>query len=445
MALSGGGHRASLFGLGVLLYLADAEKNGSVNSISSVSGGSLTNAYIGQVLDYRGASAAEFREKAGRPLASMIANQGTFFAPVRTKIYVVVLVVSLLAILIAPWFLPIECCWSALVVMAGVPLWIWLIYGLRGRVCARAFRDMLFSQDGQPTLMSQLESAVDHVIYSTDLRTSEPVFFCRSFVYGYRFGPGTPSDLQVADAVQASACFPGGFPPVKMPAKRFGFQGPPKGSGLKAPASRLVLVDGGVYDNMGDEWARGYAARLRQWDALSPDREPDTLILVDSSVNPAWNPFPAVTIPVISEVASMLRDMDVLYTNTTTTRRQALIERFDRAQRSGSGLHGALVQISQSPFHVASRFQDADKEWPERAARARATIARLDPQTEAEWARIAHENATLPTTLNALGQETSARLLRHGYVLAMCDLHVILDYPLLDIPGPKAFDELVAP
>ena len=39
VALSGGGHRAALFGLGVLMYLADAGKNRQVGSIVSVSGG----------------------------------------------------------------------------------------------------------------------------------------------------------------------------------------------------------------------------------------------------------------------------------------------------------------------------------------------------------------------------------------------------------------------
>jgi hypothetical protein len=43
VALSGGGHRAALFALGVLWYPADAGKNRSVTSIASVSGGSLTN------------------------------------------------------------------------------------------------------------------------------------------------------------------------------------------------------------------------------------------------------------------------------------------------------------------------------------------------------------------------------------------------------------------
>ena len=38
VALSGGGHRAALFGLGALLYLVDAGKGPELATISSVSG-----------------------------------------------------------------------------------------------------------------------------------------------------------------------------------------------------------------------------------------------------------------------------------------------------------------------------------------------------------------------------------------------------------------------
>lgn len=36
VALSGGGHRATIWGLGVLLYLADAGRQGDVGAIASV-------------------------------------------------------------------------------------------------------------------------------------------------------------------------------------------------------------------------------------------------------------------------------------------------------------------------------------------------------------------------------------------------------------------------
>ena len=53
VAISGGGHRAALFGLGALLYLADCGKSREVESIASVSGGSLANGYVAQSADFR--------------------------------------------------------------------------------------------------------------------------------------------------------------------------------------------------------------------------------------------------------------------------------------------------------------------------------------------------------------------------------------------------------
>ena len=48
VALSGGGHRATLFALGALLALVDRGLNRRVAQISSVSGGSIANAFVAQ-------------------------------------------------------------------------------------------------------------------------------------------------------------------------------------------------------------------------------------------------------------------------------------------------------------------------------------------------------------------------------------------------------------
>ncbi|HLF92163.1 MAG TPA: hypothetical protein VJB14_01780, partial [Planctomycetota bacterium] len=96
VALSGGGHRAALFGLGVLLYLADSGKNREVTSITSVSGGSLTNAWVGQEVDYATVLTAEFEEAAGR-LARRIARRGTLWASAGTWIYLLVLALAVAA------------------------------------------------------------------------------------------------------------------------------------------------------------------------------------------------------------------------------------------------------------------------------------------------------------------------------------------------------------
>src|SRR5437899_8796558 len=47
VALSGGGYWSSAWGLGALLYLANARLSGGVVTVSSVSGGSIMNAVVG--------------------------------------------------------------------------------------------------------------------------------------------------------------------------------------------------------------------------------------------------------------------------------------------------------------------------------------------------------------------------------------------------------------
>jgi hypothetical protein len=95
------------------------------------------------------------------------------------------------------------------------------------------------------------------------------------------------------------------------------------------------------------------------------------------------------------------------------------------------------------PFKIADYFLQHADEWPERAERARAVIESLGDCNRDEWARIAASNVSVKTTLRSLGRVASARLLHHAYVTAMANLHVILNYPLLDVPALDRFEGFV--
>jgi len=70
---------------------------------------------------------------------------------------------------------------------------------------------------------------------------------------------------------------------------------------------------------------------------------------------------------------------------------------------------------------------------------------RAPQDTEGEWEEDATANATrVKTSLSKMGTEVSARLLHHAYVLAMANLHVTMDYPLLPVPDRKRFIDLVS-
>jgi Patatin-like phospholipase len=276
VTLSGGGHRASLFGLGVLLYLADAGKLSEVTSIASVSGGSITNGYVAQTLDIAGSHDGETFETAMRPLANQLARHGSLFASWVTWAYLVVLVATGLAAVVVPWFIPIAGVLQFLIFIAALLLWAGVVASRRSWIAARAFRTAFFAPNGTATLLRNVEGAVDHVFCATELQSAEQLYFAKTFVYGYRFGLGVPGDLPLHDAVQASACLPGAFPARRLRASRHRFRYPADDAQAGDPCpdvedrpgerpAYLVLTDGGVYDNMADQWALGFRGRVKCW------------------------------------------------------------------------------------------------------------------------------------------------------------------------------------
>jgi hypothetical protein len=179
VSLSGGGHRASLFTLGALMYLVDAEANERVTSIASVSGGSLTNGFVGQELDFKSTNGDDFRRRVARPLATQIAKSGTFFAPLLTKVYVAFLIIGLILAVAIPILTPVAWYLEILLFLVLLAAWGWY-FGKRGSVCARAFNTTLFSPNGRATTLAQIKkNGLDHVICATELRSAEQVYFWR--------------------------------------------------------------------------------------------------------------------------------------------------------------------------------------------------------------------------------------------------------------------------
>jgi hypothetical protein len=206
----------------------------------------------------------------------------------------------------------------------------------------------------------------------------------------------------------------------------------------------MVLSDGGVYDNMGDQWAIGLAQRKRRWAEAATDCEDAAeLVVVNASAGMGWGSVKRIGVPLLGELFALLRVINVLHDNTTAPRRRMLIDQFDTAAKLGEGLRGALVTIEQSPFRIPDYFSKHSGKWADRAKRAEAVIEKLGGDNRDKWKEIAAENASVKTTLRRLGQSASARLLYHAYVLAMANLHVILGYPLLDVPSVDRFTEFV--
>lgn len=92
LSLSGGGHRATLFTLGGLLAIVDRGLNREVDQISSVSGGSITNAFIAQRCHFEKLRPGEF-DSLARELIDRVVTRG-----VLSRARILTLVVTVLAI-----------------------------------------------------------------------------------------------------------------------------------------------------------------------------------------------------------------------------------------------------------------------------------------------------------------------------------------------------------
>jgi hypothetical protein len=80
--------------------------------------------------------------------------------------------------------------------------------------------------------------------------------------------------------------------------------------------------------------------------------------------------------------------------------------------------------------------------------RAREAIAWLGDTAgnRAMWAEVAEKSRNMPTVLRKLGPGDTARLLWHAYVLAACNLHVLLlGFCLPELPAEDQFRGLIGP
>lgn len=338
VALSGGGHRATLWGLGALLYLVDAGKSPDIACVSSVSGGSLTNAWVGLRVDLHSVTPAELRKEA-RPVAVAAATGGTVWAAPLTFAYLALVAVILVAAIVLSF--PLEG-WTLAATWIAALLAVGWLAQQRAWVSAKAFDGVLF----KGALLADLRTGVDHVICSCDVQSAEQVYFSGRFACSYRHGWGSPGRLALSRAVQASASLPGAFSLASLPTAPHGFK-----AGDQTDVKRLLLTDGGVYDNMGTEWPSNVEARNKRWQTFTPGlQSPDELVVVNGSAGLGWTPRRSVRLPLIGEFTTLLAVKDVLYDQTTATRRRGLLRRFwlaDMCPEAGApgaaagGVHGA--------------------------------------------------------------------------------------------------------
>ena len=229
-----------LFHVGALWRLYDAGLLKSLQRISSVSGGSITAALLGLKWKELSFDPTRAREE----FASKVA------APIRA---------------LAEETLDAEAIILGLV--------------LPGRISDRvasAYRKNLF---GDATLQS-LPDEPRFVINATNLQSGVLWRFCKPYMRDYRVGEIKNPTVSLAMAVAASSAFPPVLSPVEL---RLDPQAFTPGSGMdlqRRPfTSKVMLADGGVYDNLGLEtvWKNYRTVYVSDGGAkFEPEEEPKT-------------------------------------------------------------------------------------------------------------------------------------------------------------------------
>jgi Ca2+/Na+ antiporter len=445
VALSGGGHRATVFGLGALLAIADAGLCDRTISISSVSGGSIANGAVMVGPDFGLAPMSEIEAHIGRTVRS-IAERGILQggAPA-TRWYLGSFVASVVATVamfltaavagLAQWPAVVAVALALFVVFGSLSLWL---FSRRSVAVERAIdTELLGDAHTSLSVLQARDLSVHHVICTTELQGGTTFYFSNRLVYGWAFGGTTrPTSVPLSTAVQASACVPGAFRARGVDLGQLGLQ-PGSLTTDDHPAQdtvtvdRIVAVDGGVYDNMADGWEYGFADRAARWPALADAQPAPARQLVVVNASSDWNrlrPMPGGGVRF--ELDSLMRSKDVQYDVSTSHRRQALGDLFTSSP-DADRLDGVFVQIKDSPYRLVDKFAlrpgwtAGDKNrW---ADEARSFLDRYGVSA-AEWSDKAAASSAVPTTLKPLGADVCASLLEHGYMLTTANLHVILGH-----------------
>src|SRR5271166_1196509 len=217
LCLSGGGYRAMLFHLGTLWRLNELGYLPKLARISSVSGGSITSGVLAmnwKKLQFDGENCAlNFDQLVTQPISGMASKSIDVSS---------------------------------------------IISGLFGGVShevAKHYRDNLF---GNTTLQDLPDDPPRFVLNATSLQTGVLWRFSKPFMGDWMVGRVMRPTLDLATAVAASSAFPPVLSPAVLELDPNSFKNdddPPPRITTPDFREKIVLSDGGVYDNLGLETA----------------------------------------------------------------------------------------------------------------------------------------------------------------------------------------------
>ena len=279
LSLSGGGYRAMVFHIGALCRLNEVGLLGRLKRISSVSGGSITAAYLGLLwsrLEFNAGKAANFQlfVEGMQKMADTSVDIGAIFGGI---------------------FLP----------------------GTISDRVAEAYDDVLFKGAKLADLPDDHGGAAPRfVINATNVQTAALWRFSRPYMGDYRVGLVDAPNVTLATAVAASSAFPPILSPLTLPIKQP--VRPTKGADLNhntAYTTQAILSDGGVYDNLGLETVKRFSTLLVSDAGQKVEAEPD---------------------PAHDWARHAVRVLDVVDNQVRSLRKRQLIDAYQRGDHSGT-------------------------------------------------------------------------------------------------------------
>ena len=331
LCLSGGGYRAMVFHIGALWRLYEARRLQSLNRISSVSGGSIT----------AGLLALKWPKLSFDPAGLQQDFVREVVAPLRALA-------------------------SETIDEEAIVLGLILPGRVSDRVAA-AYKNHLFGD----TTLQDLPNSPRFVINATNVQSGVLWRFMKPYMRDYRVGEVKQPTVKLSMAVAASSAFPPVLSPVELRVDPSSFT-PNSGLDLqRAPfTTKVILSDGGVYDNLGIETA---------W------KRYQTVLVSD-----AGGKMQAEEEPKSDWARHAYRVLDVIDNQVRALRKRQVINSFKEGKRTGA-YWGIRTDIANYQLHNT---------LPCPLVRTLAL-------------------AEIPTRLKRLDDATQERLINWGY--AVCD------------------------
>jgi len=226
LALSGGGYRATLFALGSLIRLNELGMLPKIKTITSVSGGAITAGYLAYKWD-----SLNFNETTG------VADN--FIKEVSDPLIIF--------------------CGKTIDLPSLFKGILSFKYTIGDKV-SQKYDEYLFKNKLLKDVACN-DNAPEFVFYGTNYDTGVSVQITKEYLSDYRIGKATNHNISLSNAVGISSSFPPFFAPIVIDGSSWEWEKKSFSDlyHIDRLRNKLLLCDGGLYDNMGIEklWKTG--------------------------------------------------------------------------------------------------------------------------------------------------------------------------------------------